>query len=535
MGKHRRFRSLRSRLLAGVLAGVFVSSAWAARDFTPQTGTWGIVEEVDGRPGRGMAIEVQGNTFAMQVFAYEKNGDASFYVATGPLIDNTVTAPLMRYRGGRSFGSEARDGVEDGSPGNVTISFHNALQGTVQFPGEKAVAMERFLLQSSRLPLQPELDEHASGGQLRLVTIDAAGQPQDSLNASLYFNPRMEQWVLQLSKQRKLQYLDCGQESANGVFACQAQSPSEIPEANQLGVRSLTLRIAGPDVQGSMLSNHEPAQATRLVGVKLRGVASGAGIPECLPYVQIYTLGGCKGQRMPVNGTWIAEDELTGLPGRGLALDVQFGVAIVQSFHYLPDGRPSFAMAAAPLSADGASLELPLMRYRGGRYFGGPAQSGGLQESAGTLRLEFQTEELPAGGRSPDQSAGFVQYPGEQNKKIRRFSLLGDPAAPEQLLGQWMVLLTPVLGGWEAADWMPISLDHVLDGVAMTADGNLRCKPGPSGPNTLVQCEGSINKAGTALAVTGSFSLRNGEIPDQALRLRDLFGNWLGLGLKPVP
>ena len=112
-------------LLLGVAAGM--APAWAARDFTPQAGTWVIDAELDGKPGRGLAIDVQGNTFFMQVFGYEKNGDATFYTATGQLDGNTVTAPLVRYTGGRSFGSEARDAVEDSSTGNVTVSFREGL------------------------------------------------------------------------------------------------------------------------------------------------------------------------------------------------------------------------------------------------------------------------------------------------------------------------------------------------------------------------------------------------------------------------
>lgn len=95
------------------------------RLYPAQAGTWVINKELDGKPGRGLAIHAQGNIFFMQVFGYEKNGDATFYTATGQMDGNTVTAPLMRYRGGRSFGGEARDAVEDGSPGAVTVSFAN--------------------------------------------------------------------------------------------------------------------------------------------------------------------------------------------------------------------------------------------------------------------------------------------------------------------------------------------------------------------------------------------------------------------------
>ena len=83
-----RARSVRAVISASVLACTLASVAWAGRDFTPQAGTWIVSEELNGKPGRGLAIDVQGNTFFMQVFAYEKNGDATFYLATGQMDGN---------------------------------------------------------------------------------------------------------------------------------------------------------------------------------------------------------------------------------------------------------------------------------------------------------------------------------------------------------------------------------------------------------------------------------------------------------------
>ena len=57
-------RFLRSAIVVSLV--VFSCAAsWAARHFTPQAGTWVISEELNGKPGRGLAIDVQGNTFFM--------------------------------------------------------------------------------------------------------------------------------------------------------------------------------------------------------------------------------------------------------------------------------------------------------------------------------------------------------------------------------------------------------------------------------------------------------------------------------------
>ena len=71
--------------------------------FAPQAGTWVVTSEVDGKPGRGLAIDVQNTTLVMQMYAYESNGQPTFYLAVGNVVDNKVTAPLTQYTGGRYF------------------------------------------------------------------------------------------------------------------------------------------------------------------------------------------------------------------------------------------------------------------------------------------------------------------------------------------------------------------------------------------------------------------------------------------------
>jgi len=107
-----------------------------ANAFSPQAGTWVVASEMDGKPGRGMAIDVQNNTLVMQVYSYESNGQPSFYLAVGQMSNNQTTAPLTRYVGGRYFGSGAQSGRLDSSPGNVTLRFTSGMSGYVTFPGE---------------------------------------------------------------------------------------------------------------------------------------------------------------------------------------------------------------------------------------------------------------------------------------------------------------------------------------------------------------------------------------------------------------
>ncbi|GAA4424690.1 hypothetical protein [Acidovorax lacteus] len=131
--------SLLSRLL------VTAATLWAlsAQAFAPQAGTWIVSAELDGKPGRGMAIDVQNDTFVMQMYAYESSGQPTFYLAVGTLSNNQVAAPLTRYEGGRFFGSAPRSGVLAGNPGTVRMRFTSGIAGFVTFPGEPERAMHR--------------------------------------------------------------------------------------------------------------------------------------------------------------------------------------------------------------------------------------------------------------------------------------------------------------------------------------------------------------------------------------------------------
>lgn len=127
-----------------LLAFLFLGMG-AAHAFMPQTGTWIVSAELDGKPGRGIALDVQNNTLVMQMYAYDSNGQSTFYLGVGQLDSNVrATFPLTRYTGGRYFGSGPRSGAAAGSPGNVSLRFTSGMTGFATFPGEPERAIERF-------------------------------------------------------------------------------------------------------------------------------------------------------------------------------------------------------------------------------------------------------------------------------------------------------------------------------------------------------------------------------------------------------
>ncbi len=127
------------------IAAALLAMTGMAHAFVPQAGTWIITDELNGKPGRGFAIDLQNQTVVMQVYAYESSGQPTFYLATGRMGDNNIVdAALSRYEGGRYLGSGDRVGVERGSPGNVRVRFVSGTRAFITLPGETEKPLQRF-------------------------------------------------------------------------------------------------------------------------------------------------------------------------------------------------------------------------------------------------------------------------------------------------------------------------------------------------------------------------------------------------------
>lgn len=537
-------------ILAVSAFGLSISPSWAARSYTPQAGTWVISDEVDGKPGRGLAIDVQGNTFFMQVFGYEKNGDATFYTATGQMEGNSVTAPLMRYKNGRSLGGPKQDAVEDQSVGQVMVSFRNGLKGTLQFPGESAVAIERFMVTSGALSVTNPLAQQG-GRSLRLFTLDAQGQPDYTTQAQLW---RTDDGITNLGWNKPGVI---GTADYQPLFQCDVlpgtarmqctprgvQTPDARP-ADIADIESIELQFAGFDIQGVLRIGGSRPHTRVIAGFDL-----GAALNEA-PYVEGRTTitpvqhhsylasnfgygPSCQvtcsssvttNILMPMNGTWVVEDELTGKPGRGIALDVQGDTVILQLFNYRADGQPTFHMGSATYQSKGegsrASVAtVPLRQYRGGRSLGGPASTAELEGEAGNAIVEFYSPPLESGAidRNVWWTQGQLQLPGEPPVKIRRLQTDVPASFAERMFGDW----------YARSDEVVTRFDRVQGEGVITADGKLLCLPVGLTPGSNMGCgEPDGNQWRSHYSTYLPDMGRSGPF----LRLRDRFGNAVGLG-----
>lgn len=514
------------RLSTLVMASLMALSAnsWAARDFTPQAGTWIVSSEIDGKPGRGLAIDVQGNTFFMQVFGYEKNGDATFYTATGQLDGNTVTAPLVRYTGGRSFGSEARDAVEDSSPGNVTVSFSNGLKGTVQFPGEAPVAIERFAIKEWTPSISNPLAQLGQRG-LHLLILDEQMQFKDYRNVALQRNSDGEPELAEYVAFDKLPYiLPCHLDIDQGQFLCSSGTSGSK-------IENLRFHLVGGQISGQVTMKEAPTRVLPMMGQSDSVLDSDYGrisqqnyfvttipsAPSLGPRPKAYH------QLMPVNGTWIVQDELTGKPGRGLALDVQNSTMVLQVFNYSANGQPTFHMGSGTYGSAGADTlasraEFALNQYAGGRSLGGAAQSAHPAAEAGLVRIDLALDrEQPTPHFS---QRGTVTFPGEAPKAIVRMRLDNPTSLADKLFGEW----------YSHAQGIHLVFNQEKNGVVLSSDGSVSCEQKKPANLDFVSCFKASPSENGSPTTPYPLMLPLLNQGSNWIQIRDRFGNLQGLG-----
>ncbi len=138
------FEDEETSMLKKVALVAALMSAGLAQAFAPQAGTWVVDAENNGQPGRGFGLDVQNSTLVMQMYAYESNGNPTFYLSAGQYKNNAYSGQLNQYRGGRYLGSGDRNGAEAGSAGTVSMRFTSGTTGFITFPGEQEKAISRF-------------------------------------------------------------------------------------------------------------------------------------------------------------------------------------------------------------------------------------------------------------------------------------------------------------------------------------------------------------------------------------------------------
>ena len=502
--------------------------AQAAGNFSIQNGTWIVTSEINGEPGRGMAIDVQDGTLVMQVYNYEKSGQPTFHLSFGTMDGNHYSGTLTRYKNGRYFGSGPLDGAEDGQAGSVQIDFKSASTGTIQFPGEQPVAIERFNFDMippgtlsrpnvSERWLLAELDETDKPVNALLLNTTTTGFSPGPMNVPALSSA-------QSFKDGTASSTTCSYASATQRFKCDIQFDGTS------GKRTLqwTKHLEGMSgtISGFSACMFSPCPPTtrRVVGMRL-GLDSGAAAVDAQMDAPAANMAPPFYHVAPDPGTWIVSSELTGKPGRGMAIDVQYDTLVMQVYNYEKSGAATFHLAIAPYKDGQASSHLK--RYEGGRYFGSGPLSGHEAVDAGAVSFNFTAP-----------TRGTIQFPGEPAVAIQRYQFGATEPALESLYGGWM-FFDPAKKILKYFD-----LDHIYNMTPPVATG--------SGGQVLASCRYTGEPAASVLCedkspvifhemrftpvngrAIGNFTNQRGATagtPVYVLRVKDRNGNLAGLG-----
>jgi len=411
-----------------------------------QSGTWIISDELNGEPGRGMGIDIQDGVLFMQVYNYRQSGTPTFHTALGTLHDNTVTAPLYFYEGGRFFGSEQRDGHEAGSPGNVVITFTSRSRGTIQFPGEPVKAMQRYDYEGTPAGVFSDpafvdrwamVEFNSNNQPVRSWWADIGSSEQVAMSEALTtaaitwpYPPTAATTVHGFGGTLSGHVLaQCSYGGSGLVFNC---AGNRAGGAGSGGTVALTLQRGVDQLSGTVREGGD--EARRLVGFR---VARAAYTRQNNQNVRTsyYAPG-----YAPESGTWVVSSELRGLPGRGISIELQKPtnaedhMLFMSVYNYESDGQATFHSLLgahdASTTPEPNTPDLPTVQYQGGRYFGGPAAVARFKADAGlTKSIHFSAP-----------SVGTVAFPGEQPVQIERFYYGVNKGSAQSLRGSWVLL-----------------------------------------------------------------------------------------------
>jgi hypothetical protein len=108
----------------------------------PQTGWWYVQDE----PGRGYAVEIQGETMSFAGYMYDASGNPLWYLSTGAMVNpGFYQGPLAQFANGQTLtGGFQSPSVVNADVGQVSIQFYSPTYGTLTLPTGRQVTLSRF-------------------------------------------------------------------------------------------------------------------------------------------------------------------------------------------------------------------------------------------------------------------------------------------------------------------------------------------------------------------------------------------------------
>lgn len=119
------------------------------QEFEPEPGMWAFDNELSGKPGRSLQIDMQnGRAMIVSYLGYRSDGSAVFLQASGLRAPDSsaFAGTLQEFRNGPSIGTggEASNGEQAASLGPIQLTFDSSTTGTVTLPGDAPRRISRY-------------------------------------------------------------------------------------------------------------------------------------------------------------------------------------------------------------------------------------------------------------------------------------------------------------------------------------------------------------------------------------------------------
>jgi hypothetical protein len=97
----------------------------------PQVGLWWNPAE----SGTGYALDCKHGVLVVTVYSYTASGPPIWYLASGPVTNNTFTATIDKYQNGQCISCAYRPAAINGNDGTMSIFFTSSASATMTLPG----------------------------------------------------------------------------------------------------------------------------------------------------------------------------------------------------------------------------------------------------------------------------------------------------------------------------------------------------------------------------------------------------------------
>jgi hypothetical protein len=111
--------------------------------FQPRTGHWNNIQN---ESGRGFNIDIQDGVMVLTMYAYDQNGNAQWYIASGNMTNGqrNFSGTLEKFVNGQCLQCGPQTPQAAGNDGGISVVFVNETTANVTLPGGRVTTIRPF-------------------------------------------------------------------------------------------------------------------------------------------------------------------------------------------------------------------------------------------------------------------------------------------------------------------------------------------------------------------------------------------------------